>query len=192
YTSSPPQAYVSADRIPRLERWLKAVDRHEPGESDEAVDEVGSWSIAELRGLWVDVYVLAQLGRNPKLAHFVVKTDTQASRVEVRDSSQQRRPLATRGRRDCADSCQQLLQLATLACSAGAMLASDLYCLSLKAASSVDEALMTLVTHAAAERSRTRDDKFVRRRPALLHADVAMLHQHAPVEPFATTAAPLI
>jgi tetratricopeptide (TPR) repeat protein len=165
---------VSADRIPRLERWLKAVDRHEPGESDEAVDEVGSWSIVELRGLWVDVYVLAQLARNPKLAHFVVKTDTQASGVEIRYSS------------------QQLRQLATLACAAGAMLASDLYCLSLKAASSVDEALMTLVTHAAAERSRTGDDNFVMRRAALLHADVAMLHQHAPVEPFATTAAPLI
>src|SRR6476620_7535614 len=154
YTSSPPQAYVSADRIPRLERWLKAVDRHEPGESDEAVDEVGSWSIAELRGLWVDVYVLAQLARNPKPAHFVVKTDTQASGVEIRYSS------------------QQLRQLATLACAAGAMLASDLYCLSLKAASSVDEALMTLVTHAAAERSRTGDDNFVMRRAALLHADV--------------------
>ena len=50
--SSPPT------RLARLEYWLAAVDGHEPGREDSAVADVGSWSIDQVRTLWVDANVL--------------------------------------------------------------------------------------------------------------------------------------
>jgi len=42
-------------RFDRVERWLSAVLRHEPGEADEAVADIGSWPAPQLRMLWIDV-----------------------------------------------------------------------------------------------------------------------------------------
>src|SRR5712691_11045613 len=56
----PPQReiIVSTDRVDRLERWLKAVDQHEPGEIDDATSEIGRFSETALRDLWVDTQSL--------------------------------------------------------------------------------------------------------------------------------------
>ena len=51
-------------RIDRVERWLNAVAQHEPGQADDAVAEIASWSSPEMRMLWIDVSVLVQLMRN--------------------------------------------------------------------------------------------------------------------------------
>lgn len=163
------QAPVPADRIPRLEQWLKAVDRHDPGEDDEATEQVGEWSLAELRGLWVDINVLGQLMRNPKLSHFVVKAENQSNGTAI------------------AYSGEQVRQMAALACTAAGMLVSNPDCVAMKAAASIDDELRELAARASAERLRTGDDNYLLRRAALLHADIAMLQPHAALEPFAAT-----
>src|SRR5712692_10547312 len=84
---------VSADRLDRLQRWLKVVDRHEPGVQDDAAAEVGAWTNTDLRGLWVDVNVLAQLMRNLRLSRFIVRGEGQARPTEIRYTSQQLRQL---------------------------------------------------------------------------------------------------
>lgn len=160
---------VIADRIPRLARWLKAVDRHDPGERDEATDEVAEWTNAELRVLWVDINVLAQMKRNVKLKRFIFKTEAQARATEVHYTD------------------LQLRQLATLACAAGGMVSSNPDCLAIKAGTALDGDLVKVAAHAAAERARSGDDNYVMHRAALLHADVAMLQPQGRVEPFSTT-----
>src|SRR5689334_9642740 len=67
---STPQVSVPPERVDRLMRWLHLVDRHEPGEDDEAVADVGAWTNDDLRGLWVDLTVLMQLMRNVKASQF--------------------------------------------------------------------------------------------------------------------------
>jgi len=172
--ASPKVHDVTADRIERLKAWLKAVDRHEPGVEDDVVGEVGGWSNTQLRGLWIDVNVLTQLMRNVRLSRFLIRMETQRNATEIRYTS------------------QQLRQMATLACVAGAMLARP-DCVAIKAASSADEELLRLAEHAGAERERSGDDNYVVRRGALLHADVAMLQPRGAVEPFASPfAAPAI
>jgi tetratricopeptide (TPR) repeat protein len=61
-------------RIDRVERWLNAVAQHEPGQADDAVAEIASWSSPEMRMLWIDVSVLVQLMRNPNLTSFTIKS----------------------------------------------------------------------------------------------------------------------
>jgi hypothetical protein len=52
-------------RVLRVERWLKAVLNHNPGAKDDAVDEISLWSGPELRVLYGDIVVLAQLMQSP-------------------------------------------------------------------------------------------------------------------------------
>ena len=52
-------------RIDRLEAWLAAVERHEPGTSDAPALQVRSWTPAELLELASDVAVTAALIRDP-------------------------------------------------------------------------------------------------------------------------------
>jgi hypothetical protein len=159
---------VSADRLDRLHRWLKAVDRHEPGEQDEALAEVGAWTNTELRGLWIDVNVLSQLMRNPRLGRFVVQGEGQRAATEIRYTSFQHR------------------QLTAFACAAAATLA-DPTCIEMKATNSLDADLTRLAQHAGAERARTGDANYVVRRGALLHSDIAIFQPHAPVDPFGSS-----
>lgn len=163
----PPAAevMVPADRVGRVAEWLKAVDRHEPGESDDAVAVVGGWSNAQLRGLWIDVSVLARLMRNPRMSRFVFKSE------DGRTSTEVRYPPAL------------LKQMAALSCAAtGTLDRPD--CVALNAPVSVDDALFLLATHVRAERQHTGEEHYVMRRAALLHAEVAMLQPHAEIEPF--------
>src|SRR5882672_11335564 len=126
--SSPREVTVSADRLDRFQRWLKAVDRHEPGEQDEAVAEVAAWTNSELRGLWIDVNILSQLMRNPRLGRFMVQGEGQRAPTEIRYTSFQHR------------------QLIAFACAAAAMLA-DRDCIEFKAATSLDADLIRLARH---------------------------------------------
>ena len=171
-SSGPPkELWVAADRTERLHRWLIAVDRHEPGERDDASDEVGGWTNAELRGLWVDVNVFAQVMRNLKLSRFTFKNEGGSGTTEVRYT-----PL-------------QLRQLATWACAATAQF-DEADCLDIKAASNADPEIRRLARHVADDRARMHDDNYILRRGALLHSDVAMLQPHGAVEPFAPTGLP--
>src|SRR3954469_14591488 len=54
---------IPQERLQHLERWLKAVARHEPGEADADLEEVGAWSNADLKALYLDVNVLIQIAR---------------------------------------------------------------------------------------------------------------------------------
>src|SRR6185295_17599665 len=67
-------------RVLRVEQWLKAVLKHEPGAGDDAVVSVGSWPSGDLRTFWVDAAVLAQLTRDPKLSSFRIQLLDQRSR----------------------------------------------------------------------------------------------------------------
>src|SRR5256885_14246728 len=61
-------------RVLRAERWLKATLNHQPGVKDDAVDEVSLWSDRELRELFVDEGVLAQLMLDPTLGKTKIPT----------------------------------------------------------------------------------------------------------------------
>jgi tetratricopeptide (TPR) repeat protein len=168
---SPPEVSVAADRLDRLHRWLKAVDRHEAGEQDEALTEVGGWTNAELRGLWIDVNVLWQLMRNVRLTRFVVQGEAQRAATEIRYTSFQHR------------------QLMVFACAAAGMLA-DRNCLEIKASTNLDAELTRLAEHVSAERARAGDANYLARRGALLHSDIAIFEPRGPVEPFASPSTP--
>src|ERR1700693_3893451 len=64
---SEPVETVLPGRLERLEQWLKALDRHTPGEDDDALAVAASWSNSDLRGLWVDANALTQMMRNRSL-----------------------------------------------------------------------------------------------------------------------------
>jgi tetratricopeptide (TPR) repeat protein len=158
---------VTNDRIQRLKQWMNAVDRHEPGAHDAAVMDVGTWSNAELQGLWVDVYALAQLTRNLGANRFLLRAEGQRGDTEIRYTA------------------WQIRQMRVFACAAAGILprpdCAQLY----NAASGADDDLVRLSAHAAAERSTSGDDNYLMRRAALLHADVAMLEPRGVVESFA-------
>src|SRR5215831_3159349 len=61
YSFNTPLQDATPDRIERLERWLAAVDAHEPGTDDDPAIEVGGWNNGQLRGLWIDLFVLSQM-----------------------------------------------------------------------------------------------------------------------------------
>jgi tetratricopeptide (TPR) repeat protein len=142
-------------RVLRVERWLKAVLRHEPGETDDATREVAAWSNAFVRALQTDEYVLTQLMRNPGISS--IKFPGQTSRL---------RPTPF------PYTDWQIRRLRVLACAAAGILGhSD--CVRIDAESEVDDGLKQLASAAKASRSRG-DDNYVLRRGALLHTDVAM------------------
>jgi hypothetical protein len=77
---------LPATRLDRLQEWLAAVDRHDPGTPDGPAVEVRSWSSRELSALWIDVDGLAQLMRNPKLNNFFVRSNDRRGAGELRYS----------------------------------------------------------------------------------------------------------
>jgi len=62
-------------RLDRLEAWVAAVNRHTPGEADEAALEINQWSSGDLRGVWIDVASLVSLVREPGVSVFYVPGD---------------------------------------------------------------------------------------------------------------------
>jgi len=167
FSPNMPVQDVTNDRIQRLKQWMSAVDRHEPGATDDPAIAVGGWSNAELRGVWIDVYVLTELMRNIRLTRFLIRSDSKSGATEIRYTS------------------WQIRQIRVFACAASGMLARSDCAQLYKAAMGGDDELVRLSEHAAAERSERGDDNYLVRRGALLHADVAMLVPRAVVEPFA-------
>jgi tetratricopeptide (TPR) repeat protein len=142
-------------RLDRVEQWLKAVMRHEPGTADDAAGLVGSWSNSELRMLWIDSNVMAQWMRNSKGVGFNVRSEGQRASQKI------------------AYSVAQFRHLKALGCAAGGMVDQP-ECLAIKASISVGADLLRLSSLAGAAKRRG-DDNYVLRRGALLHADIAML-----------------
>ncbi len=160
-----PRAEDADPRMVRVEQWVRAVVEHEPGETDAALRSVAAWTSADLSLLWVDLSVLVQLMRQPKLVAF------------------ENGP--RRGSRGPVHTPNQIRRLRVLACAAGGTLVSPV-CLDLMAAAQLDESLRGVA--AAAEHARDASEvNFILRRGALLEADAAMLAERAP-EP--VTAAP--
>jgi hypothetical protein len=168
----PPQReiIVSTDRVERLERRLKAVDRHEPGEIDDAVSEIGRFSETALRDLWVDAQALVALMRDRKTSVFQATSGSP--------------PLRTRIVYRPAD----LRRMTVLACAAAGLL-DDRDCFAIDAKGALDGQAARLAEHAATSREAGDEDNYILRRAALLHADVAMLAPSAADEPASAHAA---
>ena len=162
----PPQReiIVSTDRVDRLERWLKAVDQHEPGEIDDAASEIGRFSETALRDLWVDAQALVALMRDRKTSVFQATSGPP--------------PLRTRIIYKPAD----LRRMTVLACAAAGLL-DDRDCFAIDAKGALDGQAARLAEHAATSREAGDEDNYILRRAALLHADVAMLAPSAAAEP---------
>jgi len=150
---------VTQERIDRLERWLKLVARHEPGEIDPALEEVATWSNSSLQDLWVDAEWLIQAARIRHAAYVrtssaqVHYSKTQADRINV------------------------------LSCAAAGDLFEAKCMLILKAADEVDRDLRELSMLANASTLRG-DPNYIVRRGALLHSDLGRLRLHAMDAPF--------
>lgn len=147
-------------RVARVERWLKAVLHHTPGELDDAAREVKGWSNRDLRALWLDTNVLMRLIRNPGATSFSLRAEGQPRAQEVHYPA-----LAMR-------------RLRVLACAAGGQvgagpIADVRHCVEINAFSQVDDELKELARRALASK-RNGDDNYVLRRGAILQADVAM------------------
>jgi len=167
----PPGALVDDARLDRLERWVKAAARHEPGSADQEVTEVGSWAQRDLQTLWVDVDVLVKLMRNPGATAFSMAAPRQRTPQPI---------IYTK---------PQLRRLRALACAAVGIVA-DLRCLDSKAAADLDVDLLRLAARASAARLAGDGDNYILRRGALLHADVAMFADHNAVEPVSASQSP--
>jgi tetratricopeptide (TPR) repeat protein len=152
---APLSVYAANDanaRVLRAERWLKAAFNHQPGMKDEVADEVSFWSGAELRELFVDEAVLAQLMLDP-------------SRTNPKIAIIGRRPPP-------AYTSWQLSRMRVLACAASGALKSNT-CVRLRADEEIDPTLKRLAKAAAAAADHG-EDSFILRRGAVLHGDVAM------------------
>jgi tetratricopeptide (TPR) repeat protein len=99
-----------SERITRLETWLSAIHRHEPGAEDEAVRQVGSWNQEALHLIWVDVLSLVSLVREPDVNLFYF-SEQKPSTGPVRQVS----PLATAGSRQVFYTVNELKRLRELA-----------------------------------------------------------------------------
>jgi tetratricopeptide (TPR) repeat protein len=147
---------VADGRIDRLERWLKLVARHQPGEIDSELEDIAGWSNAALQDLWLDAEVVIRLAR---LGH---PFDFRFTTVPYTKEHKHR--------------------ISVLSCAAdGAIFENK--CMILKAADEIDDDLRQLSLLAKASSGRG-DPNYVVRRGALLHSDVGMLRLHDTDEPF--------
>jgi tetratricopeptide (TPR) repeat protein len=163
---------VTDTRIAAVEQWLKAILHHTPGETDDAVLEISSWSGAVLGTLRTDEAVLGRLMRDPTLSSFVFLNPetTDCPTCQISDPA---RPRQIRPPERIRYAAPQLHRLQVLACAAAGLLETKV-CVRLKADQEIDGQLTQLATLAAAA-TRRGDANYVLRRGALLHADVAML-----------------
>ena len=161
---------VSTDRVDRLERWLKAVDQHEPGEIDDAASEIGRFSETALRDLWVDAQSFVALMRDRNTSVFQATSGPP--------------PVRTRIIYKPAD----LRRMRVLACAAAGLL-DDRDCVAIVGKGGLDGEAARLAEHAATSREAGDEYNDILRRAALLHADVAMLAPSAAAEPGSAHAA---
>ncbi len=155
---------VGEIRLTRLEQWLGAVDRHNPGYEDQALLDVTEWTHDDLRSLWIDLDVLAQLMRKPKSGAATVRPEGQRLSSTVNYSPDQRK------------------RLVLLACAAAGILETDVQCYGATRSGGIDETLARLAAHAAGAR-RGGELHYVLRRGALLHTDLAILDRDVVATP---------
>ncbi len=167
---------VADARIDRLERWLKAVARHQPGQADQESFDVGSWSQPDLQALWIDVDVLVKMMRNPGSLRFTMRMTGQRTPQDL-----QRKP------QDILYTKTQLGRIRAMACAAVGIVA-DPHCRDSRVSTGLDAEMVRLSARAVAARLHGDGDNYVLRRGALLHADVAMLVARTEVEPVPTFA----
>ena len=167
----PPAVYVADARIDRLERWVKAAARHQPGTADEAAIELGSWPGRDLQTLWVDVDVLITLMRHTGQLRFSMRSPGQRTAQDIHHTP------------------TQLRRLRALACAAVGI-GADRHCYESKDAIDRDADLVRLSALALAARSGGDGNNYILRRGALLHADVAMLVVPNAIEPASTSPSP--
>lgn len=141
-------------RTLRVERWLKALLHHQPGEFDAAAEEVARWSQSELQDLSLDTWALALLMRDSRSSWFTVRTAGQRTSQTVRYTP------------------RQLERMRILMCAAAGIV-KERFCTQRKALAQLDDDLLRLGELAAASR-RQGDANYVLRRGALLHTDVAI------------------
>jgi tetratricopeptide (TPR) repeat protein len=79
-TPAPPPSL----RIERLEQWLQAVERHQPGELDDHVKEISEWGAESLRLIWVDTTSLVSLVREPDISVFYISEPMSPNRSRER------------------------------------------------------------------------------------------------------------
>ena len=147
--------FAQDERVERLERWLKAVARHMPGEEDQAMTDTAGWTNGNLRDLRIDVNVLVQIMRGRGASGFSVPAEGQATATQIRYTP------------------SQLRRLHELGCAAGGGL-FDAACTALKTGDRLDAEFRQLAMLAHASKVRG-DDNYIVRRGALLHGDIAML-----------------
>jgi len=161
-----PATLVEAGRIERLERWMRAVARHVPGEQDAAFVEIAGWPNANLKPLFVDASALVQT-----IGHAGVNA---GATMTVRPAGQK---TALRVRY----STEQYHRLQVLACAAGGrMLEKE--CWQIKAVDELDPELRQIAVLARASYLRG-DRNYLVRRAAIVHSDVAMLAPGSMVAP---------
>ena len=66
-----------------MEHWVAAVEHHLPGALDPPAVEVASWSNADLQTLWIDVWTLAELMREPRTTRFAIRPEGQRTERQV-------------------------------------------------------------------------------------------------------------
>jgi tetratricopeptide (TPR) repeat protein len=162
-------------RVARVERWLKAVLHHKPGEPDGPATEVNGWSNSEMRRLWIDINVLVKLIRSPKATSFSLRAEGQSRAQDIYYAP--------------AD----LRRLQVLACGAGGQVGSGALfdnprCLDMLAFNQLDEELREFARRARISKENG-DDNYMLRRGAVLEGDVVMLLP-GKSEPIATSGGP--
>jgi hypothetical protein len=70
-------------RVDRVEQWLRAIVKHEPGAGDEAAEAVASWSADTVRTLWIDVNNLLALTRDAYIGRFDLRRPGQRTSQQI-------------------------------------------------------------------------------------------------------------
>ena len=65
------------DRIDRLRQWLDAVEQHEPGAADDALQRVASWDRMTLWRVWMDAGTIVSLVRDPNVLVFYAPIESE-------------------------------------------------------------------------------------------------------------------
>jgi tetratricopeptide (TPR) repeat protein len=147
---------IATDRIDRLERWVKAVERHDPGAADDAAREIGRFSESALRDLWVDAQSFVALVRDRRTSVFEAESYAPPVRIRLLYKP------------------AELRRMRVWACAAAGAF-DDRDCVAIDAKGASGREGEQLAEHAAASRKAGDADNYIIRRAALLHADVAML-----------------
>lgn len=176
-TPAAPQAadVFPSPRLFHLERWLKDLLDHVPGEDDRAVEEVRSWSSADSETLRIDEMSLVQLMHDPGQLTFLVSTAVRPGTA------------AAKSRAVIFYTSSELRRLRVLSCVAMGKALPSSPCFpalavsgsdSLSAASAVraDEldAELRALNEAVIRSNARGDPNFIFRRGALLHSDAEM------------------